>query len=167
MNLRTWVRAACGAAAIGIALIAVAPAIAGEPQAFMPPSSTEQVPVTSSTGSNVYSTIQYQDLGGGQFQQAPQDLFYNYYAGPGPYGNYVAEMYVAPLPIPAHVGHTYYTYQPFYPHNYLQPHKMYYSDGERNVRVQYMHHGGHIWRTPRHISERWQPRMTFPNALPH
>lgn len=32
-------------------------------------------------------------------------------------------MYPAPLPVPPHVGHTYFTYQPFYPHEMLYEHK--------------------------------------------
>ncbi len=49
------------------------------------------------------------------------ELFYNYYA-PGTCGGVPAAMYVAPQPVPQLVGHTYYTYQPFYPHELLYPH---------------------------------------------
>jgi hypothetical protein len=31
-------------------------------------------------------------------------------------------MYVSPRPVPAYVGHTYITYQPFMPHEYLYKH---------------------------------------------
>ena len=50
--------------------------------------------------------------------QQQKDLFYNYYAQPGPYYNTPRQMYVSPLPVPANVGHTYTTYQPFMPHEY-------------------------------------------------
>ena len=53
--------------------------------------------------------------------QSKSDLFANYYEGPQPSGR-TASMYVSPLPIPAHVGHTYTTYQPLMPHEYLYKH---------------------------------------------
>jgi hypothetical protein len=50
------------------------------------------------------------------------DMFHNYYTQG--YSNQAsAEMFVAPRPVPAWVGHTYYTYQPFYPHQYMYWHK--------------------------------------------
>ena len=60
------------------------------------------------------------------------DLFYNYYTQG--YSNTAnAQMYLSPLPIPPNVGHTYYTYQPFYPHHMLYAHKdryhRYYDNG--------------------------------------
>jgi hypothetical protein len=57
-------------------------------------------------------TISYQDK---------KDLFYNYYEGPDPSGTATA-MYISPLPTPVHVGHTYTTYQPLMPHEYLYKH---------------------------------------------
>ncbi|TWT46466.1 hypothetical protein [Botrimarina hoheduenensis] len=54
-------------------------------------------------------------------EQRPNDLFYNYYVGPQPSGT-AAQMYVSPLPVPANVGHTYTTYQPVMPHEYLYQH---------------------------------------------
>jgi hypothetical protein len=57
-------------------------------------------------------TISYQDK---------QDLFYNFYEGPDPSGT-AAAMYVSPRPVPVHVGHTYTTYQPLMPHEYLYRH---------------------------------------------
>jgi len=53
--------------------------------------------------------------------QNKNDLFYNYQVGPNPSGT-AAQMYVSPLPVPAHVGHTYTTYQPLMPHEYLYKH---------------------------------------------
>jgi hypothetical protein len=55
--------------------------------------------------------------------QRQKDLFYNYYAQPGPFYNTPGKMYVSPLPVPANVGHTYTTYQPYMPHEYLYRHK--------------------------------------------
>lgn len=64
------------------------------------------------------------------------DLFYNFWVAPGcnaegggaaPTPNPVgAQLYVAPHPVPAYVGHTFYTYQPLMPHEMLYPHKRYY-----------------------------------------
>jgi hypothetical protein len=54
------------------------------------------------------------------------DLFYNYYV-PGTCGGVPAAAYLAPRPVPAWVGHTYYTYQPFLPNELLyQHHRTYY-----------------------------------------
>lgn len=53
--------------------------------------------------------------------QNKQDLFYNYYEGPDPSGTTTA-MYISPRPVPAHVGHTYTTYQPYMPHEYMYKH---------------------------------------------
>jgi DNA-directed RNA polymerase subunit RPC12/RpoP len=49
------------------------------------------------------------------------DLFYNYYTQ-GLANRANAQMYLCPHPIPPNVGHTFYTYQPFYPHHYMYPH---------------------------------------------
>ena len=42
-------------------------------------------------------------------------------------------MYISPLPTPHFVGHTYFTYQPFYPHELMYGHKdrfhNYYDNG--------------------------------------
>ena len=54
--------------------------------------------------------------------QDKRDLFANYYVGPQPSGT-AAQMYVSPLPVPANVGHTYVTYQPLMPHEFLYKHK--------------------------------------------
>ncbi|QDV71032.1 hypothetical protein Poly24_47650 [Rosistilla carotiformis] len=54
-------------------------------------------------------------------QYAQPDLFYNYYSNGQNQVN--AEMYIAPGPVPAFVGHTWVPYQPFMPHNYLYQHK--------------------------------------------
>lgn len=54
------------------------------------------------------------------------ELFYNYYVPPT-CGGVPAQLYLAPQPVPALVGHTYYTYQPYMPHELLyQHHRTYY-----------------------------------------
>jgi hypothetical protein len=66
------------------------------------------------------------------------DLFRQYYV-PNNCGGVSAGMYPAPLPVPPHVGHTYYTYEPLYPHEFLYPHKRtyhrYYDDGRGLTRT--------------------------------
>jgi len=60
--------------------------------------------------------------------QQQKDLFYNYYAQPGPYYSTPGALYVSPQPVPARVGHTYVTYQPFMPHEYTyRHHRSYYT----------------------------------------
>jgi hypothetical protein len=67
--------------------------------------------------------------------QRQKDLFYNYYAQPGPFYNTPSKLYVSPQPVPANVGHTYTTYQPFMPHEYTYRHK----------RAYYTHNPGAGW----------------------
>ncbi|HEY1602331.1 MAG TPA: hypothetical protein VGG64_22205 [Pirellulales bacterium] len=50
------------------------------------------------------------------------DLFYNYYAGPSVNGGQPAQLYVSPRPTPPFVGHTYITYQPLLPHEFMYKH---------------------------------------------
>jgi hypothetical protein len=68
--------------------------------------------------------------------QQQKDLFYNYYAQPGPYNGAAAGMYVSPRPVPANVGHTWITYQPYMPHEFTYKHK----------RAYYTHTAGAGWR---------------------
>ena len=64
------------------------------------------------------------------------DLFYNYYVGPAPMaGGVAAGMVPAPLPTPPLVGHTYITYEPFMPHEFLYKHS----------RSYHRHHPGRGW----------------------
>lgn len=49
------------------------------------------------------------------------DLFYNYYVGNN-CGGYGAAMYLSPRPVPPHVGHTFITYQPLMPHEFMYKH---------------------------------------------
>ncbi|MHC4400716.1 MAG: hypothetical protein ACYTG0_13655 [Planctomycetota bacterium] len=55
------------------------------------------------------------------------DLFYNYYVPPGPMGGAGAELYLCPRPTPPWVGHTYITYPPLMPHEFLHKHCRFYS----------------------------------------
>ncbi len=66
--------------------------------------------------------------------QGKQDLFYNFYEGPDPSGT-AAGMYISPRPVPPHVGHTYTTYQPLMPHEYMY----------RHTRTNYAHVPGAGW----------------------
>ncbi|MCG8652194.1 MAG: hypothetical protein MI861_20310 [Pirellulales bacterium] len=50
------------------------------------------------------------------------DLFHNYYTQ-GNCNQANAQMYLSPLPVPPNVGHTFNTYQPFYPHELLYWHR--------------------------------------------
>ncbi len=66
------------------------------------------------------------------------DLFYNFYVH-GPCGGYPAQMYVSPKPVPPHVGHTYITYQPLMPHEFMYKHHrtyhQYYDNGRGLTRT--------------------------------
>ncbi|HLA85358.1 MAG TPA: hypothetical protein VJL29_11235 [Thermoguttaceae bacterium] len=73
------------------------------------------------------------------------DLFYNYYVPAGPNDAVGAEMYVSPRPTPPLVGHTWVTYQPLLPHEYLYKHKRTYvrrnpGAGVTVTKVCYGHH---------------------------
>ncbi len=57
----------------------------------------------------------------GNHRTSPE-LFYNYYVPPGPCGGVAAQLYVSPRPTPPLVGHTYITYPPLMPHEWLYPH---------------------------------------------
>jgi len=50
------------------------------------------------------------------------DLFYNYYVPPVGYSGVGAQLYPSPMPTPPMVGHTYVTYQPLMPHEFLYKH---------------------------------------------
>src|SRR5687768_5084458 len=64
----------------------------------------------------------YNALGNCNYRNyAQQDLFYNYYVGNN-CGGMGAQLYLSPRPVPAFVGHTYITYQPLMPHEFLYAH---------------------------------------------
>jgi hypothetical protein len=72
------------------------------------------------------------------YQYGNPDLFYNFYVPPT-CGGVGVGIYPAPLPVPAHVGHTYYTYQPLMPHEFLYQHHRtyhrYYNEGRGLTRT--------------------------------
>lgn len=54
------------------------------------------------------------------------DVFFNFYTPPVPAGGYPgmgAQLYVSPRPVPPRVGHTWHTYPPFMPHEFLYKHR--------------------------------------------
>lgn len=55
------------------------------------------------------------------YQYGQPGLFHNYYVPPT-CGGVGAAAYLSPGPVPAHVGHTYITYEPFMPHEMLYAH---------------------------------------------
>ncbi len=67
-------------------------------------------------------------------QRTAGDLFYNYYVAPGPNGVGV-ELYPAPRPAPPWVGHTYITYEPLMPHEFLWRHQRTYTRVHPDGRV--------------------------------
>lgn len=70
------------------------------------------------------------------------DLFYNNYTQ-GSSNRTNAQMYVSPVPVPPHVGHTYVTYQPFMPEEMLYWHTNRYHnyyDGGRGMNHTKVHY---------------------------
>jgi hypothetical protein len=66
-------------------------------------------------------------------QSTSGDLFYNYYVPPVGYGSVGAELYPCPRPTPPLVGHTYVTYQPLMPHEFLYQHHRVYWTGHADA----------------------------------
>ena len=93
---------------------------------------------------SVMGSAQGQEIVG----SGPQ-LFANQYTQ-GMANSATAQMYVAPVPVPQWVGHTYYTYQPLYPHELMYQHghryHSYYDNGNglNRTHVRYSAPG---WRT--------------------
>ncbi len=57
------------------------------------------------------------------------DVFYNFYVPPvaaGAAPGMGAQLYVSPRPVPPRVGHTWHTYPPFMPHEFLYKHRRHY-----------------------------------------
>ena len=57
------------------------------------------------------------------YESYQPNLFGNYYAPQTPCGGQPVQMYLSPVPTPASVGHTYYTYQALMPHESMYPHR--------------------------------------------
>ncbi len=88
----------------------------------------------------------------GDQQHVAPDLFYNFYVPPRSYGAPGAQLYVSPLPTPPYVGHTYITYQPLLPHEFLyQHHREYHTE-----------HPNGTW-TNTHVT--WGHSFLLPNGL--
>jgi hypothetical protein len=72
------------------------------------------------------------------YEYGNPDLFYNFYVPPT-CGGVGAQMYLAPVPVPPLVGHTYFTYQPLMPHEFLYRHHRryhrYYNEGRGLTRT--------------------------------
>ena len=72
-------------------------------------------------------------------ESRPNNLFSQYYTQPG-VSSVNAEMYPAPHQVPRHVGHTYNTYQPLMPHEFMYEHQRdyyrYYATPETFYRSQ-------------------------------
>jgi hypothetical protein len=90
----------------------------------------------AAAGEHWKQTISYQNK---------SDLFYNYQVGPQPCGT-AAQMYISPRPVPANVGHTYTTYQPLMPHEFLYKHtRSHYAHqpgaGWSRAKIRYRTHG--------------------------
>lgn len=77
------------------------------------------------------------------------DLFYNYYAWPSCTG-VGAQLYISPIPVPPHVGHTFITYQPLYPHEFLYTHHRtyhrYYNGGQGLNRTHVRYRASLFWQ---------------------
>lgn len=74
-------------------------------------SAQDPLPMGSSVGADGGAMVGY---------AGDRGLFQQYY--PNGAGS-PAGLYPAPLPVPTNVGHVYYTYQPFYPHEMMYAHK--------------------------------------------
>ena len=59
------------------------------------------------------------------WEYGQNSLFNNHYV-PGVNGGLPAQMYVSPIPVPAHVGHTYITNEAVMPHELLYSHHRHY-----------------------------------------
>ena len=95
----------------------------------------------------------YNALGNCNFRNyADQDLFYNYYVGNN-CGGMGAQLYLSPRPVPPFVGHTYITYQPLMPHEFLYEHgrtyHRYYNGGLGLTRA-HVHYGHSIFGQHHH-----------------
>lgn len=67
--------------------------------------------------------------GTSQAEAAHPDIFYNYYQGPTIYGaGQPAQLYISPRTTPPLVGHTWITYPPLNPHEFMyHHHRKYYK----------------------------------------
>ena len=101
----------------------------------VPQSSTASASVSLSSGGVEYASPAAGPCGRPYGQP---DLFYNFYV-PAVCDGVGASLYLAPRPVPPHVGYTYYTYQPLMPHEMLYGHSRNYH--------RYYHGGRGLTRT--------------------
>ncbi len=77
-----------------------------------------------------------------QYEGSGPQMFANQYTQ-GFSNEATAQMYVAPVPVPPWVGHTYYTYPPLYPHEMMYRHSSRYHsyyDGGRGLNRTSVHY---------------------------
>jgi hypothetical protein len=101
-------------------------------------------------------------------QSSPNDLFYNYYVPPGSSFGVGAAMYPSPRPTPPLVGHTYITYQPLMPQEFLYKHRRVYSrnHGDGSVTRTTVSWGHCATLCPFQPSKRWaMPALCAPPPM--
>ncbi|HBE66852.1 MAG TPA: hypothetical protein DDW52_01755 [Planctomycetaceae bacterium] len=84
-----------------------------------------------------------------QYVSVGQQLFANQYTQ-GYANQATAQMYVSPVPVPQWVGHTYITYEPLYPHQFMYSHTdRYHSyyDGGRGLNSTKVHYSTSPFRS--------------------
>lgn len=135
---QSWIQMAAVTAAIGI-MVTASGTVSAQSYGERIISSqvvSDEVTVPADGGSVVDGSVVTESAAGGGVAQrrdyGQPDLFYNYYTQ-GNANSVNAQMYVSPVPVPHNVGHTFGTYQPWYPHHYLYWHKdryhNYYDNG--------------------------------------
>lgn len=89
-------------------------------------------------------------------------IFSNYYVPP--YGGPGAQLYISPRPTPPLVGHTYITYQPVMPHEFMVPHhRTYYgyntgSSGWTKTKVCWSYNPfNQVWHKPQQVMPNPRP----------
>ncbi len=82
-------------------------------------------------------------FGASQAQAEHPDIFNNYYNGPTVFGQGTpTQLYISPRPTPPLVGHTWITYPPLAPHEFMYHHhrkyyKYYRNGGYTTAKVKY------------------------------
>lgn len=93
----------------------------------------------ASSASESHAQQQLPAYSGRYWQQTTAPLYSNYYVHPYACGGVPAQLYLSPVPTPAHVGHTRITNQAMMPHEYMYRHHRTYYKWHRN--------GGNFTRT--------------------
>lgn len=134
----------------GVCVLGVAQATGQEPNECYP-----SCPHGACLGSGLFGGLHNTDITNCRARTYGQpELFYNYYV-PGTCGGVPAVMYMAPQPVPAWVGHTYYTYQPVLPHEMLYKHHRdyyrYYDSGRGLTRTHVSWYRAPLTAMPAHL----------------